>query len=100
MCLFILLMNMALKLKFLMGSLYVVLNTTFIIAYEVTIVTFKTLNDKSPNPFGFSFQIWHQLTCLFGFELGLVPTQIFLWCRFQISQLLATMLFFGTMNFP
>ena len=30
------------------------------------------------------------------FELGLVPTQICLWCRFWIWWLLATMLFFGT----
>ena len=34
--------NMTLKLKFLMGCLYVVLKTTFIITSEVTLVTFKT----------------------------------------------------------
>ena len=39
---FILLKNMTLKLKFLIGCLYVVLNTTFIITSEVTLVTFKT----------------------------------------------------------
>jgi hypothetical protein len=33
---------MTLQLKFLMGCLYVVLNTTFIITSEVTLDTFKT----------------------------------------------------------
>ena len=61
---------------------------------------FQPLNDKSKESFWFWFQIWHQLIFIFCFWVGTSPYSDFFRCRFQISQLLATMLFFGINPFP